>query len=127
MVAFMPNHMLEEVNRVRIRPNRTGVGDKQFTNGLAYCFPAESKLPLNFIEIGDRRPLIAELLNRRAGVCSHVIDIASLPLPVDDAGEAIKDATVSGPTRFLRSADCGWPFWRDSRPSAWSTRWSSSS
>ena len=39
--------------------------------------------------------LLAELLNRRAGVCSDVIDIASLPLPVDDAGEAIKDATFS--------------------------------
>src|SRR3954452_9847311 len=34
--------------------------------------------------------LLAELLNRRTGVCSEVIDIASLPLPVDDAGEAIK-------------------------------------
>jgi NAD(P)H-dependent FMN reductase/ribosomal protein S27AE len=33
---------------------------------------------------------LAGLLNRRAGVCSGVIDIASLPLPVDDAGEAIK-------------------------------------
>jgi NAD(P)H-dependent FMN reductase len=39
--------------------------------------------------------LLADLLNRRAGVCSDVIDIASLPLPVDDAGEAIKDATFS--------------------------------
>ena len=39
--------------------------------------------------------LLAELLNRRAGVCSDVLDIASLPLPVDDAGEAIKDATFS--------------------------------
>jgi NAD(P)H-dependent FMN reductase len=39
--------------------------------------------------------LLAELLNRRAGVCSDVIDIASVPLPVDDAGEAIKDATFS--------------------------------
>jgi NAD(P)H-dependent FMN reductase len=39
--------------------------------------------------------LIAELLNRRAGVSSHVIDIASLPLPVDDAGEAIKDAAFA--------------------------------
>jgi NAD(P)H-dependent FMN reductase len=36
--------------------------------------------------------LISDLLNRRAGVTSHVIDIASLPLPTDDAGEAIKDA-----------------------------------
>jgi NAD(P)H-dependent FMN reductase len=35
--------------------------------------------------------LLAELLNRRAGVRSEVIDIAAIPLPVDDAGEAIKD------------------------------------
>lgn len=35
--------------------------------------------------------LIADLLNRRAGVSSEVIDIAGLPLPTDDAGEAIKD------------------------------------
>lgn len=39
--------------------------------------------------------LLADLLNRRVGVCSEVIDIASLPLPVDDAGEAIKDARFS--------------------------------
>src|SRR5882672_8724410 len=39
--------------------------------------------------------LLADLLNRRAGVCSEVIDIASLPLPVDDAGEAIKSAAFS--------------------------------
>jgi NAD(P)H-dependent FMN reductase len=39
--------------------------------------------------------LLAELLNRRAGVSSGVIDIASFPLPVDDAGEAIKDATFA--------------------------------
>src|SRR5438552_1986448 len=39
--------------------------------------------------------LVADLLNRRAGVCSHVIDIAALPLPVDDAGEAIKQAAYS--------------------------------
>jgi NAD(P)H-dependent FMN reductase len=39
--------------------------------------------------------LIAELLNRRSGVCSHVIDIASLPLPIDDAGEAIKAAAYA--------------------------------
>ncbi len=38
---------------------------------------------------------LAELLNRRAGVRSEVIDIASLPLPVDDAGEAIKNAAFS--------------------------------
>lgn len=34
--------------------------------------------------------LISSLLNQRAGVTSHIIDIASLPLPIDDAGEAIK-------------------------------------
>jgi NAD(P)H-dependent FMN reductase len=39
--------------------------------------------------------LVADLLNRRAGVRSHVIDIAALPLPVDDAGEAIKQAAYS--------------------------------
>src|SRR2546425_4802109 len=39
--------------------------------------------------------LLADLLNRRAGVSSEVIDIASLPLPVDDAGEAIKSAAFS--------------------------------
>jgi NAD(P)H-dependent FMN reductase/ribosomal protein S27AE len=39
--------------------------------------------------------LLADLLNRRVGVRSEVIDIASLPLPVDDAGEAIKSAAFS--------------------------------
>jgi NAD(P)H-dependent FMN reductase len=39
--------------------------------------------------------LLADLLSRRAGVVSTVLDIASLPLPVDDAGEAIKDAAFS--------------------------------
>jgi NAD(P)H-dependent FMN reductase len=39
--------------------------------------------------------LIADLLNQRAGVRSNVIDIASLPLPVDDAGEAIKHGAFS--------------------------------
>lgn len=36
--------------------------------------------------------LLVDLLNRRAGVRSHLIDIAALPLPVGDAGEAIKNA-----------------------------------
>jgi NAD(P)H-dependent FMN reductase len=36
--------------------------------------------------------LYGELLSRRAGVVSRVIDIATVPMPVDDAGEAIKDA-----------------------------------
>src|SRR6266704_1043141 len=40
--------------------------------------------------------LLADLLNRRTGVNSDVIDIATLPLPVDDAGEAIKQAAYSG-------------------------------
>jgi NAD(P)H-dependent FMN reductase len=35
--------------------------------------------------------VFVELLNRRAGVTSELIDIAQLRLPVDDAGEAIKD------------------------------------
>ncbi|MDH4063627.1 MAG: NAD(P)H-dependent oxidoreductase [Acidobacteriota bacterium] len=39
--------------------------------------------------------LLAELLNRRAGVRSDVIDIGAMALPVDDAGEAIKNATFS--------------------------------
>lgn len=39
--------------------------------------------------------LLADLLNRRQGVRSTIIDTASLPLPVDDAGESIKDAAFS--------------------------------
>src|ERR1043165_3798391 len=39
--------------------------------------------------------LLAELLNRRAGVTSQMVDIATLPLPTDDAGEAIKNAAFS--------------------------------
>jgi len=38
---------------------------------------------------------LADLLNRRAGLRSGVIDIASLPLPIDDAGEAIKSTAYS--------------------------------
>jgi NAD(P)H-dependent FMN reductase len=38
---------------------------------------------------------MADLLNRRAGVRSEVIDIATLSLPVDDAGEAIKHGAFS--------------------------------
>lgn len=34
---------------------------------------------------------VAEQLRKRPGVVTKLIDIASLPLPVDDAGEAIKD------------------------------------
>jgi NAD(P)H-dependent FMN reductase len=40
--------------------------------------------------------LFAERLNRRAGVTSRVIDIATVPMPVDDAGEAIKDPAFAG-------------------------------
>ena len=39
--------------------------------------------------------LFTDLLNRRAGVQSTLIDIAGLPSPVDDAGEAIKDPGFS--------------------------------
>jgi len=39
--------------------------------------------------------LLAELLNRRAGVTSQMVDIATLPLPTDDAGEAIKNPAFS--------------------------------
>jgi NAD(P)H-dependent FMN reductase len=35
--------------------------------------------------------LFTDLLNRRAGIESRLIDIATVPMPVDDAGEAIKD------------------------------------
>jgi len=38
---------------------------------------------------------ISDLLNRRAGVSSELVDIASVPLPTDDAGEAIKDPSFS--------------------------------
>lgn len=40
--------------------------------------------------------LLADLLNRRAGVRSDIIDVATLRLPVDDAGEAIKDPAFAG-------------------------------
>ena len=39
--------------------------------------------------------LIARELARNAGVTTELIDIAQLPLPVNDAGEAIKDAGFS--------------------------------
>jgi NAD(P)H-dependent FMN reductase/ribosomal protein S27AE len=39
--------------------------------------------------------LLADLLNRREGVTSRLIDIGELPLPIDDAGEAIKEAAFS--------------------------------
>jgi NAD(P)H-dependent FMN reductase len=35
--------------------------------------------------------LFNDLLNRRAGIESRLIDIAAIPMPVNDAGEAIKD------------------------------------
>jgi NAD(P)H-dependent FMN reductase len=34
---------------------------------------------------------IVDLLNQRAGVTSTLVDVSQVPLPVDDAGEAIKD------------------------------------
>jgi NAD(P)H-dependent FMN reductase len=34
--------------------------------------------------------LFTDLLNRRAGIESRLIDIAAIPMPVDDAGETIK-------------------------------------
>jgi NAD(P)H-dependent FMN reductase len=46
--------------------------------------------------------LFAELLNQRAGVESRVIDIATVPMPVDDAGEAIKDPMFA---RAMTDAD----------------------
>jgi NAD(P)H-dependent FMN reductase len=39
--------------------------------------------------------LMVDLLNRRAGVRSALIDVAAVPMPVEDAGEAIKDAAFS--------------------------------
>jgi NAD(P)H-dependent FMN reductase len=39
--------------------------------------------------------LFAELLNRRAGAVSRVIDIATVPMPIDDAGEGIKDPSFA--------------------------------
>jgi NAD(P)H-dependent FMN reductase len=38
---------------------------------------------------------IVDLLNRRAGVTSALVDVSQLPLPTDDAGQAIKDARFS--------------------------------
>ncbi len=46
--------------------------------------------------------LFAELLNRRAGIVSQVIDIGTIPMPVDDAGESIKDPTFA---RAMTEAD----------------------
>jgi len=39
--------------------------------------------------------LFTDLLNRRAGVTSDLIDIATVPMPIDDAGEAIKHPAFS--------------------------------
>jgi NAD(P)H-dependent FMN reductase len=38
---------------------------------------------------------VLDRLEKRPGVATELIDIATLPLPVDDAGEAIKDAAFS--------------------------------
>jgi NAD(P)H-dependent FMN reductase len=45
---------------------------------------------------------ICDLLNRRVGVTSELIDIASVPLPTDDAGEAIKHQPFAA---AMRNAD----------------------
>ena len=60
----------------------------------------ETRRPLNIpVILGTTRKgrssvhaaqFIWTLLNRRAGVTSELIDVASVPLPIDDAGEAIK-------------------------------------
>lgn len=39
--------------------------------------------------------LVVERLSKQPGVATELIDVACLPLPVDDAGEAIKNATFS--------------------------------
>ena len=39
--------------------------------------------------------LLVDLLNRRAGVRSELIDIAAIPFAFDDAGEAIKPAAFA--------------------------------
>jgi len=46
--------------------------------------------------------LFTDLLDRRPGVQSALIDIAAVPMPVDDAGEAIKDPTFAA---AMASAD----------------------
>jgi NAD(P)H-dependent FMN reductase len=38
---------------------------------------------------------IVDLLNQRAGIRSQLVDVSMVPLPVDDAGESIKDAMFS--------------------------------
>ena len=38
---------------------------------------------------------VCDLLNRRAGVRSALLDLAAVALPVDDAGEAVKDGTFA--------------------------------
>jgi NAD(P)H-dependent FMN reductase len=45
---------------------------------------------------------MAELLGRRAGVQTALIDLTNLPLPIDDAGEAVKD---SGFAAAMAAAD----------------------
>jgi len=39
--------------------------------------------------------LVVSELSRRPGIETELIDIARLPLPIDDAGQAIKDPTFS--------------------------------
>jgi NAD(P)H-dependent FMN reductase len=45
--------------------------------------------------------LLVESLSRRTGLVTELIDIALLPLPSDDAGEAVKDQGFS--TKMLRA------------------------
>jgi NAD(P)H-dependent FMN reductase len=45
---------------------------------------------------------IVDLLNRRAGVHSTLVDVSQVPMPVNDAGEAIKDPTFAA---TMKAAD----------------------
>jgi NAD(P)H-dependent FMN reductase len=38
---------------------------------------------------------VADQISARSGIVTEIIDIAQMALPIDDAGEAIKDATIS--------------------------------
>ncbi len=38
---------------------------------------------------------LVEQINKREGLVAELVDLAQLPMPVDDAGEAIKDAAFS--------------------------------
>ncbi len=45
---------------------------------------------------------IVDVLNRRAGVHTALVDVSRVPMPVDDAGEAIKDRTFAA---TMKAAD----------------------